>query len=108
MFILQMLGVTLFIVSGLYVVFSSPEVESSQYSVVKPTDMSSIVSDSLITCHRKPLRSATWYSYERSYHEFDDVLLIVFFSHARYDVNLDSYKEVYSEFFPNVSRLGLL
>ena len=86
--------------------FSSAEVETSRFSVVKSLDISHIVSDSLITCHRKPLRSAAWYSYERSYHEFDDVLLIVFFSHARYDVNLDSYKEVYSEFFPNVSRSG--
>lgn len=34
------------------------------------------------------------------------MLLIVFFSHPRYDVNLDYYKEVYAEFFPNVSILS--
>jgi len=38
----------------------------------------------------------------RTYHHFDDVLLIVFFSHARYDVNLDHYREVYADYFPNV------
>ncbi len=58
---------------------------------------------SQVTCHRKPLPSATYYPHERTYHSFDNVLLIVFFSHARYDVNLDHYEEVYSEFFPNVS-----
>jgi hypothetical protein len=34
---------------------------------------------------------------------FDDVLLISFFSHPRYDVNLDAYREAYSKYFPNVS-----
>jgi hypothetical protein len=33
---------------------------------------------------------------------FDDMLLIVFFSHARYDINLDSYLEMYTPYFPNV------
>lgn len=33
---------------------------------------------------------------------FDDILLIVFFSHARYDVNLDLYRAAYSPYFPNV------
>ncbi|KAJ7730388.1 hypothetical protein DFH07DRAFT_1066016 [Mycena maculata] len=41
---------------------------------------------------------------ERDYHALDGVLLIVFFSHARYDVNLDFYREVYAKYFPNVSR----
>lgn len=33
---------------------------------------------------------------------FDDTLLIVFFSHARYDVNLDSFLEMYTPYFINV------
>lgn len=45
------------------------------------------------TCQRKPLASLSWHD-PRIYHEFDNVLLIVFFSHARYDVNLDNYKKV--------------
>ncbi|KAJ7507229.1 hypothetical protein B0H11DRAFT_195867 [Mycena galericulata] len=44
--------------------------------------------------------------WESDYHEFDNVLLIVFFSHARYDVNLDFWKEAYSKYFPNVVFLG--
>src|ERR1700722_19546769 len=44
----------------------------------------------------------------RNYHAFDNVLLIVFFSHERYDVNLDYHKEVYSEYFPNVRWLLVL
>jgi hypothetical protein len=38
-----------------------------------------------------------------NYTHFDNVLLIVFFSHARYDVNLDFHREVYADYFPNVS-----
>lgn len=60
------------------------------------------------TCTRIPLPSEGFFAGNRTYHEFDDVLLIVFFSHARYDVNLDFYKEVYSEFFPNVSCFQLI
>ena len=56
-------------------------------------------------CKRNELSSYSFYVGDRKYHKFDDVLLIVFFSHARYDVNLDYYKEVYSEFFPNVCLL---
>ncbi|VDC00748.1 unnamed protein product [Peniophora sp. CBMAI 1063] len=43
---------------------------------------------------------------DRKYHHFDDTLLIVFFSHARYDVNLDHYREVYAEYFPNMVFVG--
>lgn len=57
-------------------------------------------------CDRSPLPSMNYFSDERTYHQFDDVLLIVFFSHARYDVNLDYYREVYAEFFPNVSAIS--
>ena len=66
------------------------------------------------TCQRQPLRFSPPHasdSESRKYTHFDDVLLIVFFSHARYDTNLDSYRDVYEEFFPNVrpffSRNGL-
>jgi len=38
-----------------------------------------------------------------NYTHFSNVLLIVFFSHARYDGNLDFHKEVYADYFPNVS-----
>ncbi|KAJ6559904.1 hypothetical protein B0H19DRAFT_944947 [Mycena capillaripes] len=44
--------------------------------------------------------------WESDYHKFDNVLLIVFFSHARYDVNLDFYREVYSKYFPNIVFIG--
>ena len=55
-------------------------------------------------CARRPLAFAPLHSPEaRAYREFDDVLLVVFFSHARYDVNLDYYRAVYAEYFPNVS-----
>ena len=58
------------------------------------------------SCQRRPLpfsppRDSNSYINRKSTH-FDDVLLIVFFSHARYDTNLDSYHDVYSEYFPNV------
>ncbi|THH11027.1 hypothetical protein EW145_g935 [Phellinidium pouzarii] len=58
------------------------------------------------TCIRDSLQSVQYFTGERTYHEFDDVLLIVFFSHARYDVNLDFYKEVYAEFFPKMVFVG--
>lgn len=38
-----------------------------------------------------------------NYTNFSNVLLVVFFSHARYDANLDFHKEVYADYFPNVS-----
>ena len=56
-----------------------------------------------LQCNRFPLPSLNYFNGERTYHHFDDILLIVFFSHARYDANLDYYREVYAEFFPNVS-----
>ncbi|CAE6403444.1 unnamed protein product [Rhizoctonia solani] len=37
---------------------------------------------------------------------FDNVLLIVFFSHARYDVNLDYHLEMYQDYFPNILYVG--
>ncbi|KAI9443197.1 hypothetical protein H4582DRAFT_2109565 [Lactarius indigo] len=61
------------------------------------------------TCQRRPLRFSPPLgsdSDSRRYKHFDDVLLIVFFSHARYDTNLDSYREVYAEYFPNILFIG--
>src|ERR1700677_1417080 len=60
------------------------------------------------TCQRRQLRFSPPHasdSESRKYTHFDDVLLIVFFSHARYDTNLASYRDVYAEFFPNVRPL---
>jgi hypothetical protein len=60
-------------------------------------------------CVRKPLPLSTLRSNQsRDYHAFDNVLLIVFFSHARYDVNLDYYQDVYSDYFPNVNYFYIL
>ena len=39
-----------------------------------------------------------------NYTHFSNVLLVVFFSHPRYDANLDFHREVYADYFPNVSR----
>ncbi|CCM01884.1 uncharacterized protein FIBRA_03955 [Fibroporia radiculosa] len=60
----------------------------------------------LADCTRKPLPSLSFWPTERTYHSFDNILLIVFFSHARYDANLDYYREVYSQFFPNIVFVG--
>ncbi|EJD41785.1 hypothetical protein AURDEDRAFT_186391 [Auricularia subglabra TFB-10046 SS5] len=58
-------------------------------------------------CARKPLASHGWLRGKpRTFHAFDDVLLVVFFSHARYDANVDFYRDVYAEFFPNVVFVG--
>lgn len=58
-------------------------------------------------CLRRPLPPTSKHpfnetTFERNFHAFDDVLLIVFFSHARYDVNLDNHRAVYAPYFPNV------
>ncbi|KAH9080563.1 hypothetical protein EDB83DRAFT_2513530 [Lactarius deliciosus] len=61
------------------------------------------------TCQRRPLHFSPPLdsdSDSRKYRHFDDVLLIVFFSHARYDTNLDSYRDVYAEYFPNILFIG--
>jgi len=57
-------------------------------------------------CVRKPLPPSSTYvgpGPRPDFHAFDEVLVIVFFSHPRYDVNLDGYREAYSRYFPNVS-----
>ncbi|KAL0961033.1 hypothetical protein HGRIS_006023 [Hohenbuehelia grisea] len=58
------------------------------------------------TCIRKPLPFKPSTNGSRTFHTFDNVLLIVFFSHARYGANLEYYKEVYTEFFPNILFIG--
>ncbi|KAI0056282.1 hypothetical protein BV25DRAFT_1634477 [Artomyces pyxidatus] len=63
--------------------------------------------DGTAVCVRTPLHFAPLYSPEkREYKHFNDVLLVVFFSHARYDGNLDYYREVYAEYFPNMLFVG--
>jgi hypothetical protein len=70
-------------------------------------NLPTLISSSLITCPRRALVSQEYFKErnkgKKPYEAFDNVLLVVFFSHARYDVNLDYYREVYGEFFPNVS-----
>ncbi|KAF8558316.1 hypothetical protein OG21DRAFT_1405230 [Imleria badia] len=41
-----------------------------------------------------------------NYTHFNNVLLVVFFSHPRYDANLDFHKEVYADYFPNIVYIG--
>jgi hypothetical protein len=56
-------------------------------------------------CVRRPLPVSSEYigpGARPDFHAFDDILFVVFFSHARYDINLDGYREVYSVYFPNV------
>ncbi|KAJ7093280.1 hypothetical protein B0H15DRAFT_947420 [Mycena belliarum] len=61
-------------------------------------------------CVRRPLPPSS--RYERpdgarpAFGAFDDVLLIVFFSHPRYDINLDAHREVYAPYFPNILYIG--
>lgn len=60
-------------------------------------------------CVRRPLPSSSAYvgsGPRPDFHAFDDVLLIAFFSHPRYDVNMDGYREAYSRYFPNVSTMS--
>ncbi|KIM89301.1 hypothetical protein PILCRDRAFT_2544 [Piloderma croceum F 1598] len=59
----------------------------------------------MLNCHRKPLASLSYFPQPRTYHHFDNILLVVFFSHARYD-SIDDYKKVYAEFFPNILFIG--
>ena len=107
-FLLNVLGALFVIASAVYVAVGSYRVYPTVSSyTARPTTVTDIVAASKVTCPRKPLESSTFFSHERQYHAFDNILLIVFFSHARYDANLDYYKEVYSEFFPNVRLLHL-
>ncbi|KAJ7798722.1 hypothetical protein B0H13DRAFT_2167233 [Mycena leptocephala] len=60
-------------------------------------------------CVRRPLPVSSEYigpGARPDFHAFDDILFVVFFSHARYDINLDGYREVYSAYFPNILFIG--
>ncbi|KAJ6606832.1 hypothetical protein B0H10DRAFT_2074586 [Mycena sp. CBHHK59/15] len=61
-------------------------------------------------CQRNPLPPSSAYPgpgpRPDDFHAFDDILLVVFFSHARYNINLDGYREVYSRYFPNILFIG--
>lgn len=56
-------------------------------------------------CHRRPLPFHSHRKTLENYDRFNNILLIVFFSHARYGANLDYHREVYSDYFPNVSAV---
>lgn len=58
------------------------------------------------TCNRRPLPSHSHTKTLENYDCFDNILLIVFFSHARYGANLDYHREVYSDYFPNILYIG--
>lgn len=57
-------------------------------------------------CIPKQSPSHLFSQLQGNYSHFDNILLIVFFSHARYDANLDYHKEVYSNYFPNILYIG--
>ena len=87
-----------------YFVFEKPKIEpirslNADLTFIPPPQLFAVEEQ---TCKPVTLPSAQFFTGDRMVHAFDDILLIVFFSHARYDVNLDYYKEVYAEFFPNV------
>lgn len=70
-----------------------------------PSPVNSLaLSTSSAQCIRPPLPPSTQWNGTRTFHAFDDVLLVVFFSHARYDVNLDAHREAYAPYFPNVGH----
>ncbi|KAG2145871.1 hypothetical protein DEU56DRAFT_978911 [Suillus clintonianus] len=59
------------------------------------------------TCRRRPLSSHLHRKTPlENYDRFDNILLVVFFSHARYGANLDYHREVYSDYFPNILYIG--
>ncbi|KAH9936270.1 uncharacterized protein B0H18DRAFT_973121 [Fomitopsis serialis] len=90
-----------------YLAFTaSHEWGSALHRTGRPTSVGDLVVTSPSRCVRRPLASWTYWPDERTFHAFDNVLLIVFFSHARYDANLDFYREVYSQFFPNIVFVG--
>ncbi|KAG1749284.1 hypothetical protein EDB19DRAFT_1893618 [Suillus lakei] len=58
------------------------------------------------TCRRQLLPSHSYRKTLENYDRFDNILLVVFFSHARYGANLDYHREVYSDYFPNILYIG--
>ncbi|KAJ7183899.1 hypothetical protein C8R46DRAFT_1186759 [Mycena filopes] len=74
-----------------------------------PHEYDALLSANETACTRRPLPvSSDWIGpgARPDFHAFDDVLLVVFFSHDRYDINLDGYREVYSQYFPNILFIG--
>ncbi|KAG2343237.1 hypothetical protein BDR05DRAFT_976047 [Suillus weaverae] len=57
-------------------------------------------------CRHRPLLSHSHRKTLENYDRFDNILLVVFFSHARYGANLDYHREVYSDYFPNILYIG--
>lgn len=60
----------------------------------------SLISHRYISQNPRPENNSTYAHLAEG--AFDNTLLIVFFSHARYDVNLDLYLEMYTPYFANV------
>lgn len=103
--LIRTLGVICAAAVSIWLLVVTPESHVAAVSLKNPYEGQSILQTivaSQATCHRKPLPGATSYPGKRTYHAFDNVLLIIFFSHARYNVNLDYWRKVYAEFFPNV------
>ncbi|KAF8608796.1 hypothetical protein BDV93DRAFT_518846 [Ceratobasidium sp. AG-I] len=58
-------------------------------------------------CPRKPLAKLSGRKEtRRTVSAFDNVLLIVFFSHPRYDTNLQYHLDMYGDYFPNIVYVG--
>ncbi|KAI6114180.1 hypothetical protein F5141DRAFT_1213305 [Pisolithus sp. B1] len=78
---------------GHWIAGFSPVASFEQWSV------SEIVGNSR-QCIPKQSPSLLVSQLQGDYSHFDNILLIVFFSHARYDANLDYHKEVYFKLLP--------
>ena len=89
-----------------FTIYSTDQIAAEDAGALSHSSSLDLLTAAAVTCPRRPLASASYFKGNRMYHAFDDVLLVVFFSHARYDVNLDYYREVYAEFFPNVRILA--
>ncbi|KAG8773217.1 hypothetical protein FRC12_002658 [Ceratobasidium sp. 428] len=66
-------------------------------------------SQSKAWCPRRPLSKLSGRKRKqgaRTSSAFDNILLIVFFSHPRYDTNLPYHLEMYEDYFPNIVYIG--
>ncbi|QRW08396.1 glycosyltransferase family 2 protein [Ceratobasidium sp. AG-Ba] len=66
-------------------------------------------SQSKAWCPRRPLTKLSGRKQKQSSRTssaFDNILLVVFFSHARYDTNLPYHLEMYQDYFPNIVYVG--
>lgn len=80
----------------------NPGTDSSDLSSMQIE--SSTLSRNRSDCRSPESSTLTHAQTTTNYTHFNNVLLIVFFSHARYDANLDFHREVYADYFPNVSN----